>query len=107
MVYGVLWLLTVTVGRHQVRQPIIAAVRDTVIRARPSLPAVELKSDSFSGEHAGQKQYYALAFAPVPFLVRIDYGYQIEPLWGSGAEEWYLWLLGAKIRVARPKFWMS
>jgi len=103
--YVALWLLTLSLGRYQVRAPILAAVRDTVLKARPALASIELHSSTLLPQTA--KQYYVLAAAPCPFLVRIDRGYQIEPLWGSGAREWYLWFFGIRVRVARPMMWFS
>ena len=106
-VYAAVWLLTATLGRHQVREAILTAVRDTVMKARPNLPAVELRTATFARQPSAYKQYYVTASAPVPFLVRVERGYQIEPLWGAGAEEWYLWLFGVRFRVAQPMFWLS
>ena len=106
-VYAALWLLTATLGRHQVREPILTAVRDTVMNARPNLPAIELRTATFAHQPPAYKQYYVTASAPVPFFVHVERGYLIEPLWGAGAEEWYLWLFGVRLRVAQPMFWLS
>jgi hypothetical protein len=106
--YGAAWLLTATVGREQVRAPILAAVRDTVLRDRPERRAVEVRShDGFARLPPDYKQYYVTASCPAPFLVHVHRGYLIEALWGSGAEEWHLWLFGLKRRLAWPTVWWS
>jgi hypothetical protein len=106
-VYATLWLLTATLGRHQVREPILTAVRDTVMKARTNLPAIELRTDAFDRQRLTYKQYYVTASAPVPFLVHVKRGYLIEPMWGAGADEWYVWAFGARFRVYQPMLWLS
>ncbi len=103
--YGVLWLLTGTAGRLQVRAHVLAAVRDTVARARPDQASEELPSADSRASR--DPYYYVEASVPCPFLVRVQRGYQIAPLWGSGADEWYLWLFGLRFIIARPMVWFS
>ena len=104
-VYAALWFITATLGRHQVRAPILQAIRDTVTKGRPDLGSVEVQIPDYSPEPARVKAYYVIALAPCPFLVRIDRGYSIPPLRGGGEREWYLWLFGLKVRLARRTVW--
>jgi hypothetical protein len=103
--YGALWLLTTTVGRWQVGSEVLSAIRDTVARAAPGQRSSELPSTNVQG--ARPPYYYVDVTVPCPFLLRVQRGYQIAPLWGSGADEWYVWIFGFKFIIARPMVWFS
>jgi len=103
--YAALWLLTTTVGRRQVESGVLGAIRDTVARTAPGQRPHELPSTNQQG--ARPPYYYVDVTVPCPFLLRVQRGYQIAPLWGSGADEWYLWIFGFKFIIARPMVWVS
>ena len=100
-----LWLLTATVGRKQVRSDVLSAIRDTVGRAAPGQRSNELPSTNQQG--AKPPYYYMDVTVPCPFLLRVQRGYQVAPLWGRGADEWYVWIFGFKFIIARPLVWFS
>ncbi len=103
--YGALWLLTTTAGRWQVESGVLGAIRDTVARTAPGQRPQKLPSTNQHG--AWPPYYYVDVTVPCPFLLRVQRGYQIAPLWGSGADEWYLWIFGFKFIIARPMVWVS
>ena len=86
-------------------QGVLGAIRDTVARTAPGQRPQELPSTNQQG--ARPPYYYVDVTVPCPFLLRVQRGYQIAPLWGSGADEWYLWIFGFKFIIARPMVWVS
>jgi len=84
------WVATAMFGLPAVK---LASDADTLRDARREYPAAHFqKPESRRAGQEGATYYTESVWAPMPFVVRADFGYVAGPVAGAGGRRWYVWL---------------
>jgi len=85
----------------------VVPVRAELVRLRPDM---EVNQAPVPMRHPGvvaHPYYWVSVNSPGPLVLRVIYGSEMAPLMGSGGTDWYLWLLGLRMRLATTDEWIS
>lgn len=101
--YSLLWVLTLAIGVPQLRQAATTRLRAQLSNLRPGAVIHECPP----GAACPHPNYWVAASTPIPLVIRVRYGSEVAPLAGSGATEWWFWVLGRSVLFATSWEWIS
>jgi hypothetical protein len=98
LAYLLAWGLTCGVGAPAVRAFVVTKMQ---------VPEGVAEVSSLAELDEGRGTYYCNVIAPMPLVVRMEFGSTCGPLCGHGRTEYFLWLPGTMHRILVTAAWVS